>query len=571
MSEAGPISDLAESPVFNDIEVASFSFAFELYPEKEDRQAFRLEQVGKRLETEPGTKLRKALIEPFSSYLDDVTTGRPGRHGRPLIFLAEAPKAGLAVTVRRDAAWVYEAEGAQRRLHGGGDGDHELLLREAFCAFKSGRIFYIVSLALPEAPGRPIDEYLVIQMQRQAMNPATATGLSFVYPGNQDGSLLGLARTRLRELAADVPGRDAASGLFGIIGDDGLLSAEEIAGLDRAINLSGLCVAIENKGLMETVDRACRKFGHGQAPEAEDAAHRPGLVRKLVRSIMPRDQGDAAPAYPLHNDSEDRALYALSGLAQGVADFGSQDPAELSDATCPANRAAGYALYAHPAFMLEIAPQWRSLVRCRDSVGTCPYLMLIWLTAIHADLLVSELEDGIDDMVYLHGEDEAGYRSDPLADLHKALKGSGNPFAPGGEQLLHENLKRRLTLVGTALMHQSSALFRYPKEKGDLAAALQVMGTAARSERAQLLLDKIEDLVEDVISLRRSYADQRTNSLLLAISLLSILSVTADVRENFNLGFAATFLVLIAAVLAVVAALRFGPRWFQDSRSRKSS
>jgi hypothetical protein len=566
MSAAGPLLDYVESPVFNDVEVASFSFAFELYPEKKHREAFRLEQVAEHLDS----AIRDALIGPIASYLDDVTTGVPGRHGRPLIALAGAPEASPSVDVRRAAAWSYDAEGATRTLHAGEERGHPFLVREAFCAFKSGRIFYILSLTLPEDPERPIDEYLIIQMQRLAMDAGAATGLNFAYPGNQKATLLGLAETRLGELAGGA-GSGEASCIHDILGAQGLLSPEEIVGLAKAIKLRGLCVAIENKGLMEAVDRGCRKFGHGQVPEVQDDTRRPGLVRKLVSSIINSERQEVGPAYPLHNDSEDRVLYALSGLAQGVADFGLQDPAELSEATCPATRAAGYAVFAHPSFLLEIAPVWRTLVNCRNSLGACPYLSLIWLAAIHADLLVSEIEDAIDDMVYDHGDDPASCRSRPLADLQKALNGADALFAANGETLLRDNLARRVTLVGSALMHQSGTLFRYPKEKKDLAATLEVMGTAARFSRARLLLEQVENLVEDVISLRRSYADQRTNALLIGISLLSVASIAVDVQEKLSVNFLAAFAGLLALLLAAVVLVRLGLGWIQERRSRKSS
>jgi len=555
MSDAG-IRDFSERPVFDDICVGSFSFAFELHPDKKDRQAFRLDEVSKGL----GEELREALISPFASYLDDVTTGAPGRNGRPLIFLAAAPKTddpvdgpgpGPSVDVRRDPQWTYEAEGVDKRLHVDPDRlDHKLLLRDAFCAFKSGRIFYILSLALPDGSRQPIDEYFVIQMQRLAMNPGRPTGLSFHYPGTSEGTLVSLTRARLAELVAQ-PRDEPLSGLRRIVQDMGLLDEDEIAALANAdlkhdeapaaeadpgradgkhpiLALRGLCIGIQNKALMEAAKRACRKFGHGQPAEAAEEARAPGPGGKRRGSHPSGEEEGGRPA--LHNDNDDRSLFALSGLTQGVADFGLQDSDELKDATCPANQSVGYVLFAHPSFLLEIARDWRALIRCRNSIGNCPYLTLIWMAAIHADLLVAELERGIDEMVY-QSDGKSGFRAVALGDLRDALQGSRHLFASNGERLLRENLQQRLALVGNALVHQSSTLFRYPKEKGDLAATLEVMGTTARFERAQLLLEKVEDLVEDVIDQRRSHTDQLTNALLLTLALLGILGIPKMVQE----------------------------------------
>jgi hypothetical protein len=561
------IRDYSERPVFGDIGIGSFSFAFELYPSKQDRQAFQLEEVWRGL----GPELRKALIGPFASYLDDVTTGKPGRNGRPLIFLAKPPETRLAVDVRRDPQWIYEAEGLSKRLHvDPGRLGHKLLVRDAFCAFRSGRLFYILSLALPRRSGQPIDEYFIIQMQRLAMDPNAAAGLSFLYRGAADATLIGFTRARLAELVAE-PRNAPLSGLRRIVEDKGLLDRDEIEALRHAelesddtaarsnpgggaghhgiVRLRGLCIGIVNEALMEAAQRACRKFGHGQPAEGEAQARRPGRVRELVRSLISREVEDEPPSLPLHNDGQGRALFALSGLAQGVADFGVQDPGELRDATCPANQAEGYVLFAHPAFLLEIARNWRAVVRCRHSVGTCPYLMLIWIAAIHADLLVAELERGIDDMVY-QSERKKDFRAVALGDLRDALQGAHYPFAANGERLLRENLQQRLALVGNALMHQSSTLFRYPKEKGDLAAALEVMGTTARFERAQLLLEKVEDLVEDVIDQRRSYTEQLTNALLLTLALMGIIAVPKMVQE-FDQAIGLTMNPLIPSAVLV--------------------
>lgn len=580
MSDAG-IRDFSERPVFDDIGVGSFSFAFELHPGRKDRQAFRLNEVSRAL----GEELSEALISPFASYLDDVTTGATGRNGRPLIFLATAPKTdspvdapepGPSVDVRRDPQWIYEAEGLDKRLYvDPGRLDHKLLLRDAFCAFKSGRIFYILSLALPNRSRQPIDEYFIIQMQRLAMDPERRTGLSFLYPGNSEGTLIGLTRARLAELVAQ-PEDEPLSGLRRIVQDMGLLDQDEIAALSNAdlerdqasgtetdagradgrhriLRLRGLCIGIQNEALMEAARRACRKFGHGQPAETDGKAGAPEPAGELVRPVPTGE--DEGVRLPLHNDNDDRGMFALSGLTQGVADFGLQDSDELKDATCPANQSVGYVLFAHPSFLLEIARDWRALVRCRNSIGNCPYLTLIWMAAIHADLLVAELERGIDDMVY-QSDRKRGFRAVALGDLRDALQGSRHLFASSGERLLRDNLQQRLALVGNALMHQSSTLFRYPKEKGDLAATLEVMGTTARFERAQLLLEKVEDLVEDVIDQRRSYTDQLTNALLLALALLGILGIPKMVQEfDQTVGLHVSPLVPTAALGAVLASV----------------
>lgn len=86
----------------------------------------------------------------------------------------------------------------------------------------------------------------------------------------------------------------------------------------------------------------------------------------------------------------------------------------------------------------------------------------------------------------------------------------------------------------------------------------------------ELFPSQIESLVEDVISLRRSYADRRTNNLLLGIavlSILSILSISGDAQGGLGISFLDTLVGQIGLLFLAMAAMR-GPTWIQERRSR---
>lgn len=510
-----------ESPVFGGIDIASFSFAFELFPDREERPAFRLDEIAQQLAGDD----RAGLLEPFLAYHDDVTIGPPGSHGRPLVFRARLSDPGLTVRVRRPPAWEFERDGSATRLRVGQQ-DYELGLRESFCAFRSGRLFYIPSLTVPKGSATSLDEYFVIHLQHLAISDGEDVESGFEFDGKW-GSLLSLARKRLRALTEAV---DQANGLLDIIGSRKIgeqegfrlvsdseiesLAPEDEGGAAAAVRLRGLCIGIQNEALMKTAARAIQIYGHSGTDPTAMAGDAPRLT-----------DPDA------HNQSADPELFAYAGLTQAVIDFPNQDPGELSDATYPASFKTGrYVLFAHPAYLLQLASDWRPLRDNRDTIGACPYLMLTWLAAIHDNVLVSEFEESVNAMIFAspggaRAKGSAGFQARAFADLEQAV----DPSAPGGADLLRRQLERRLDLFSTVLIHRATGLFRYPKEKADLAAALGMMGTAERFERMQALLTQVESMVEDITNNRHVYSDKRTNAILVLIAFLSIFSVASDV------------------------------------------
>ena len=212
--------------------------------------------------------------------------------------------------------------------------------------------------------------------------------------------------------------------------------------------------------------------------------------------------------------------------------------------------------------MIEIAKSWRSYQRGRPKLGTCPYLLLTFLVAVHDELVVSELEKGIGDMIYaprrsfslrrwmgaqfarlirpvfrLFGATRLRFdhaRSRPMADVRDVLDRADEMFLTN-VGILEQNIRRRLELFRWASIHRSGNIFRYPKETAALAAVRAKSGTETRFKDAHETVDRIESLVEDVSGLRSSYAERRTNTILFILAIMGIVQLPNNLVASMGM------------------------------------
>ncbi|MET1081786.1 MAG: GNAT family N-acetyltransferase [Burkholderiales bacterium] len=535
-----------EDPVFTGLTTATFSFAFELdFDAGGDvaRAAIRLEQVQADLEERSSASVHVQLVEPVRSFLDDVTTGPPGRNGRPLLVTCSGTAAqseDRAITMIRPAAWHYRAEGQRTELVAphGAERAVPMRLHDAICAFESGRVFYILSLVLPDE-GAAIDEYAVLQLEQLALRPSGLIDqvgyLAFDW-GGERRTLLELANARIASLAAEDAARPNAIA-------DVLCRFEMARKGERRMqfveaDLKGLCIGIESEELLDVARRATSAFGD------DETTSRP-------------------------RPSIDRELLAFAGIVQGVEDFPFQDESEVHDSTRPTALSIEAAIYAHPRFLIEIGKGWRSYHMARPKLGSCPYLLLTWLVALHDELVVSRTEVRIDEMVY--GPGGSKYRPVPLADIATVLSDARKLFGGDTAGLVEANLRRRLDLFRWLTINRSSNVFRYPKERDTLSAVQAAMGTAGRFERANDMVDRIESLVEDASELRSTYAERRTNAMLLIIAVLSVFSVSNDLQGHLSLVEKDPQFFVTVAVLLIVAALAMFRDWKPRAISSRDS
>jgi hypothetical protein len=590
-----------ETPIFTGIRDFAISYLFEVSRGRDNEvdppRAFRLESIHDALnpessrnkdlseaEREAKARIYDGLIEPIRSYHDDVTTGGPGRGGRPLVFTAESPDQGFeqrSVDLLLPDRWEYRAEGRLMRMHapaGAAGRRIPLEFRDTFCAFESGRLFYMLTFYPPAPSTHGLDEYALIALEKLASRKPEGRkyleAWRFDYAGRaaspdteiQGVTLLELASARLARLSKAAI--DHPNGLRQIV--QPLLYKGDYAPptLTQA-DIRSLLVCLEDETLLGFADQAFKLKEDFDLGSLAGDGDWPGASTP-EGFLLHRDEEEEKPGY--------RPFLALAGMLQSVIDFPYQDQVELFDSTRPVFSGNGFYLYAHPDFTLEICADERSLHDCRASLGTCPYLSLMWVVAIHDELIVTEIEEAIDVLIY--GKDEGDMAAEPLAGLARVLRSmkrlAGSPTAE-----LHANLDRRFQLFRTHAINRSHYLFRYAKEKEALRKIEAASGTSDRFQRAQETIDRLESLIEDVTGLRSAYAERRTNIMLAMIAVLSIVSVASDFEGQWTGGFPRAFWLVaglgIVAVLLILFSvpawhsLRGGLRRLQERRSRKSS
>jgi hypothetical protein len=541
--EPAPTHVFCESPSFTDIRSFSVAYIFELEIDRPRRagpmRAFRLDAIRRALDPDdPEMRARRsrseqrraqetfeALLEPLESYHDDVTTGPPGRGGRPLVFGAEAPEdvsPSRAVTLVRPARWRYAAEGRRVEMRASEEAAARTLaleFRDTFCAFESGRLFYMLSLE--PCAGTAIDEYGVIQLLKLGHPTSATEGLRelmrFRWAGGEH-ALLGLIQARLAALAASKA--SAPNGLRDVVEAWMLEGGETIAPLDWS-RLRGMVVGLEDEAVFAAVKNT--------EATSDVIAGCSGEV--LVAG--PQTPGAPPPPHvdPAMPESGRRAL-ALAGILQGVPDFPFQDGPEIWDST---RRIHGdgetYAIFSHPHFVVEVSTDWRSMRDARACLAHCPYLLLTWLVAAHDEIIVTEMEDQLGDLIY--GWDAAdARRAEPLKGLARTLRTISRQFLPGPSAALRRSLALRLELFRRLTVNRSRYIFRYETEASVLAAMAEARGTNDRFDRALDLLDRYESIVEDIQELGQMESDRRLNIILGLVALMGVISVLADVSER---------------------------------------
>lgn len=568
-----------ETAVFGDVAAASFSFAFELrYQHVNDcpvkGSALLVSRIAEDLHQD--SLVHDALVEPTRSFLDDVTTGPPGHNGRPLLFLA-SPRPfddpSRRVRMIRPQRWLYKAEDNRRELQSATP-PINLVLQDSFCAFESGKLFYVMTLVLDPDSGQAIDEYAIIQLQNLAMKPDDDEQVrqhgDIAFAWRPDGTpqtdpphdLWELAEQRLQWLER---GREVERprAVKDIIARFEIQPKDSTRAPILPGDLKNLCVSVENEAIISAAEAANAMFGHdgkgnGDLSMLEDDSYAAPFA--------------TIPAQPLpHHDPAnriDRSMLALAGLATGVPDFPWQDTSEVHDSTRPAAVSVDAVMYVHPRFTLEVAREWRSFQHSLSTLGNCPYLLLMWLASLHDELIVETIEQGINEMVYGPVASGPKYRIMAMADVDLIRRQSRRMLGSSGNQLLERNLQRRLDLFRFSAIHRSGKIFRYPKEKGALEKLLEEKGITQRFDRAEKLIDRIEGLVEDVATVKSAFAERRTNLVLSTIAIFSMIGISSSLAETYvDLGYRPLFIGL--ATTGFIAAVFLYLFWSDLRQSRR--
>ena len=423
-----------------------------------------------------------------------------------MIFAVEAEPAHGSerlITLVRPKTLEYVAEGRNVSVICEKP-ETEFEFRDVFALFESGHLFYVLSLIPRASTATVINEYHFIMLQK-LVNPSEET--EYLREAIQlrcgDGELRTIVEFigwRLAELrAADGPAnavRDIMSSI--------LLKDERLPAFCWN-NLKSLLIAIEDKDLFEQIN--------GGQPASS----------LLMPSAAP------PPLMPAPTAPASRRQLALAGLVQGVADFPFQDESELNDSIQPIVSQPDAIVFAHPKFLIEVGPVWRSLVEMRREIGTCPYVLLTQLVLAYNQHLLEEVEGEIERLLY--GVEGEPVRAKVLGPLQKLVEDVEGGTFGSQKQLLKKNLARRVLIYRDLILSRLPNIFRYPRERQVFEEVSKAYALEQRFEASLRLLTYYDDLSEDVHHLSGLIADRRMNRLLLlisAISAFSILSVTSD-------------------------------------------
>src|SRR3546814_14223099 len=92
----------------------------------------------------------------------------------------------------------------------------------------------------------------------------------------------------------------------------------------------------------------------------------------------------------------------------------------------------------------------------RLALGNCPYLTLMWLVAVHDEMMVTEIEEAIDVLIY--GNNEADLIAEPLRPLARAVDAITMPWRSPLREL-RRNLEARRHLFRRYSLNHLTHLF----------------------------------------------------------------------------------------------------------------
>lgn len=511
----------------------------------------RLDALNDKLQRE--SAVCEALVEPTQSYFSDIVRGGLGRMGRPLIFLCEAEREldERTVVMHRPETTDYKAERRHIRLWRPDAKRAKIrwAMRDAFALFESGHLFYLLSLVSMDDQLDRIDEYALIQLQKLLDPSYEATDLrehlKFSFSLSPPDPLAILVRARLHEL--DKRTWKEPNGVH-VLRKHAFEESWELPsfGWDE---LRSLVFAVED-------DQIWRDFATKKRKLSRDSKDKKSWQEKHSRV------SSRSPPRHLSRACVCPRLYALSGLLRGVLDFPLQSTSELEDAVEPlCFREDDWVVFSNRQCLVEIGTsKWRSLRDARTSLGTCPYLVLVQCMALYHELLLSDLEKEVDDLLYQaeNGRDpKKEVHAKAMVDVSTMLGYARKVFWPPSSRVVEHNLRQRITIFRDLLIFRPINIFSYKMEK-DLSDALVAYHKLdARTAAIIDLLDRYEGLVEDNHHVLTMAAERRLSLLFAVVALMGVLTIYEPVEAV--LGFegyddARDFQMAIVSLVSIVAA-----------------
>lgn len=535
----GAAEKYAESPTFPGFQSYAFSFFF----------AGRIRSASGRATSEnirlaaaranlmnANEGAYKELVQPTQSFFSDILSNEIPLQRRPLIIACEPEDdaASRRITLVRPAQFRYFAEGRDVVVENDGK-ELAFEYRDVFALFESGHVFYVLSLIPDGQAPTAVNEYHIIALQKLA-NPTEETqylrdALTLRCPDGRTRTIPEFIDWRHAQLAASTD--KTPNAVRDILRK--LLSKDERLPAFGWDNLKSVLIALEDPGFFALA------LGDTQGP-------------------TPRPQQPARPHMPAGTSDEVARQLALAGIVQGVADFPFQDENEIEESVSPLVTQRAALVFAHPKFLIEVGPVWRSLTEMRRMIGSCPYVLLTHTVITYNQHILESVEYQLERLVYdVHKGDPV--RASALGYLQKLVQGVEVGSFNKQKRMLKASLERRVEIYRDLVLSRLPNIFRYPRERDvfDRVSASYLL--ESRYNACLALLANYDALSGDVHELSRLITDRAMNTLLSvisAISVLGVLSVAADLAGAW--GTRADYIdfvvVLLGAGLGVYALLR---------------
>ncbi len=212
----------------------------------------------------------------------------------------------------------------------------------------------------------------------------------------------------------------------------------------------------------------------------------------------------------------------LSGFIQNIVDFMNQDASEVLDSTDPVYPAtleqeeeSFFIRYASQRSITQFVPSSRSLKTGNDFIGTCPYVFLVHVLAMHNEFLVRDYERQTEALTLDIERFNANSRLGRAADRFYAFR--------TGDYTKYQK-------------HKYANVFRYDTERDLFEAVEARRGTHRKDEYLNSIVTNLEAQTRDLEGRLRSKVDRQFSLLLAAVGVFSVLQVLYQVLDISTRG-----------------------------------
>ena len=212
----------------------------------------------------------------------------------------------------------------------------------------------------------------------------------------------------------------------------------------------------------------------------------------------------------------------LSGFIQNIVDFMNQDASEVLDSTDPVYPAtleqeeeSFFLRYASQRSIIQFVPGSRSLNTGNDFIGTCPYVFLVHVLAMHNEFLVRDYERQTEALTLDIERLNARSRLSRAADRFYAFR--------TGDYTRYQK-------------HKYTNVFRYDTERDLFEAVEARRGTHRKDAYLDRIVTNLEAQTRDLEGRLRSKVDRQFSLLLGAVGVFSVLQVLYQVLDISTRG-----------------------------------